>query len=105
MLCEQEMALTSWERHGRQGEPRKMSLAYFALGPNAERDANAYLLDYYAWLGEDISGMIAGSAAKDADTVKGYISAFESAGCDELVIFPCSSEPAQVGMLAEAAGL
>ena len=100
-----EKLLAAWERHGRQGEPRKMSLAYFALGPNAERDANAYLLDYYAWLGEDISGMIAGSAAKDADTVKGYISAFESAGCDELVIFPCSSEPAQVGMLAEAAGL
>jgi len=49
--------------------------------------------------------MIAGSAAKDADTVQGYISAFENAGCDELILFPSSSDPAQVGLLAEAAGL
>ena len=49
--------------------------------------------------------MIAGSAAKDADTVKGYMSAFESAGCGELVLFPSSGDPEQVRRLAEAAGL
>jgi hypothetical protein len=37
--------------------------------------------------------------------VKGYISAYESAGCDELILFPCSSDPAQVGLLAEAVGM
>jgi hypothetical protein len=82
-----------------------MALAYFSLGPGGEQNAERYLRDYYGWLGEDLSGMIAGSAAKDADTVKGYIAAFEGAGCDELVLFPASSEPAQVQMLAEAAGL
>jgi alkanesulfonate monooxygenase SsuD/methylene tetrahydromethanopterin reductase-like flavin-dependent oxidoreductase (luciferase family) len=95
----------AWERNGRGGEPRKASLAYFSLGDDAERNANDYLRDYYGWLGEELSGMIAGSAARDADTVKGYLAAFESAGCDELVIFPCSSDPEQVGLLAEAAGL
>jgi alkanesulfonate monooxygenase SsuD/methylene tetrahydromethanopterin reductase-like flavin-dependent oxidoreductase (luciferase family) len=100
-----EKLAAAWERHGREGQPRKMALAYFSLGPDAERNAEAYLRDYYAWLGEDLSGMIAGSAAKDAGTVKGYLSAFESAGCDELVLFPCSNDPAQVGMLAEAAEL
>jgi alkanesulfonate monooxygenase SsuD/methylene tetrahydromethanopterin reductase-like flavin-dependent oxidoreductase (luciferase family) len=100
-----EKLVAAWERHGRGGQPRKAALAYFSLGPDAERNAERYLRDYYGWLGEDVSGMIAGSAAKDADTVKGYIAAFESAGCDELIIFPCSSEPDQVGMLASAAGL
>ncbi len=95
----------AWARHGRDGEPRKMALAYYSLGPDAERNADAYLRDYYGWLGDDLSGMIAGSAAKDAETVRGYIAGFEGAGCDELVIFPCSHEPVQVGMLAEAAGL
>jgi alkanesulfonate monooxygenase SsuD/methylene tetrahydromethanopterin reductase-like flavin-dependent oxidoreductase (luciferase family) len=100
-----EKLAAAWERHGREGQPRKMALGYFSLGPGGEQNAERYLRDYYGWLGEDLSGMIAGSAAKDADTVKGYIAAFEGAGCDELVLFPASSEPAQVQMLAEAAGL
>jgi hypothetical protein len=45
------------------------------------------------------------STAKDAGTVREYIAAFEGAGCDEIFFFPSSSDPAQVGMLAEAAGL
>lgn len=48
--------------------------------------------------------MIAGSAATDSETVSAYVSAFERAGCDELVLFPSSSDPAQVGLLAEAIG-
>jgi alkanesulfonate monooxygenase SsuD/methylene tetrahydromethanopterin reductase-like flavin-dependent oxidoreductase (luciferase family) len=95
----------AWAEQGREGDPRKMALAYFSLGDDAERDAEGYLTDYYAWLGDELAQMIANSAAKDADTVKGYISAFESAGCDELVIFPSSSDPKQVGLLAEAAEL
>jgi alkanesulfonate monooxygenase SsuD/methylene tetrahydromethanopterin reductase-like flavin-dependent oxidoreductase (luciferase family) len=95
----------AWEKEGREGAPRKMALAYFSLGPDAAANAERYLPDYYAFLGEELSGMIAASAAKDADTVQGYLSAFESAGCDELVLFPCSSDPEQVSLLAEAAGL
>jgi alkanesulfonate monooxygenase SsuD/methylene tetrahydromethanopterin reductase-like flavin-dependent oxidoreductase (luciferase family) len=95
----------AWQEQGRDGEPRKMALGYFSLGPDAERNAEEELRDYYAWLGDEVAGMIAGSAAKDADTVKGYMQAFESLGCDELVLFPTSSDPEQVGLLAEAAGL
>ena len=31
--------------------------------------------------------------------------AFEEWNCDELILFPCSSDPEQVTLLAEAAGL
>lgn len=93
---------SAWEKEGREGQPRKMALAYFALGDDAERNAERYLRDYYAFLGEEVSGMIAGSAAKDPDTVRAYVSGFASAGCDELVMFPTSSEPKQVSLLAEA---
>lgn len=91
-----------WIAAGRSGEPRKLALAYFALGPEAERDAQMYLTDYYAFLGDETAGMIAGSAAKDADTIKQYVSAFEQSGADELVLFPCSSDPEQVDLLVEA---
>jgi len=94
-----------WLAAGRTDEPRKMALAYFALGPEAERDAKMYLGDYYAFLGEEVAGMIAGSAAKDADTVRQYAAAFEQSGADELVFFPCNSDPEQVDLLVEAAGI
>jgi hypothetical protein len=78
-----------------------MALAYFALGDRAEQAADDYLRDYYAFLGE-YAGMIAGSAAKDAATVKHYVQGFSDAGCDELVLFPCDPDPEQVDLLAEA---
>ncbi len=98
-------AKAAWTAAGRDGEPRLMALAYFSLGDDAEANANAYLTDYYAWLGEETAGYIAGSAAKDAETVKGYLAGFEGAGCDELILCPCASDPAQVDLLADAAGL
>lgn len=30
---------------------------------------------------------------------------YEEWNCDELILFPASNDPAQVGLLAEAAGL
>jgi alkanesulfonate monooxygenase SsuD/methylene tetrahydromethanopterin reductase-like flavin-dependent oxidoreductase (luciferase family) len=94
-----------WSEVGRSEAPQNAALAYFSLGERAEEDAKAYLTDYYAWLGEDTANFIAGSAAKDADTVKQYLAAFEDAGCQELFLIPSSSNPEQVDLLADAAGL
>lgn len=97
-----EQARTAWSEAGNEGQPHLAGLAYFALGESAEQDATDYLTDYYAFLGEETANMIAGSAATDPDTVKGYLAAFEQAGCDELIMFPCSSDPAQADLLGEA---
>jgi alkanesulfonate monooxygenase SsuD/methylene tetrahydromethanopterin reductase-like flavin-dependent oxidoreductase (luciferase family) len=94
-------ARAAWEAAGRDGAPRTMALAYFALGDRAEQAANDYLRDYYAFIGE-YAGMIADSAAKDAATVKQYVQAFSDAGCGELVLFPCDPDPGQVDLLADA---
>jgi alkanesulfonate monooxygenase SsuD/methylene tetrahydromethanopterin reductase-like flavin-dependent oxidoreductase (luciferase family) len=94
-------ARAAWQDAGREGAPRLMALAYFALGDRAEQAADSYLRDYYAFTGE-YAGMIADSAAKDAATVKAYVQGFSDAGCDELVPFPCDPDPAQVDLLADA---
>jgi len=94
----------AWEAAGRDSAPRKLALAYFALGPDAEQAAEGYLRDYYAFLGDEIAGMIAGSAATDEETVKQYVGAFGDAGCDELILFPCDPDPEQVDLLADAIG-
>ncbi len=98
-----EKTRQAWADAGRDDKPHLMALAYFSLGDRAEEDARAYLMDYYAFLGEEVAGMIAGGAAKDADTVKQYLGAYEAAGCDELVFCPSSADPAQVDLLADAA--
>ena len=100
-----ERARAAWSEAGRDDQPRLMGLAYFSLGGRAEEEARAYLADYYAFLGEEVAGYIVSSAAKDANTVQQYTAAFEKAGCDELILFPSSSDPAQVDLLADAAGL
>jgi alkanesulfonate monooxygenase SsuD/methylene tetrahydromethanopterin reductase-like flavin-dependent oxidoreductase (luciferase family) len=92
----------AWQAEGRDGEPRTMALFYFSLGENAEEDARNSLGSYYAWLGE-YADQIVQSAAKDDDTLKGYLAAFEEAGVDEVIGFPSSADPRQVELFAAAA--
>lgn len=98
-----EKAEAAWREAGREGTPRIAALAYYSLGPQGEKDAQWYLRDYYGAMGEEVAGMIADSAATDEETVKQYIQAFDGAGCDELILFPCSPDPEQVDLLARAA--
>lgn len=96
-------AREAWQAAGRDGAPRTMALGYFALGERAEEAANTYLRDYYAFAGE-YADIVAAGALKDAASVRERIEAFAAAGCDELVLFPCSPDLAQVDLLADAIG-
>jgi alkanesulfonate monooxygenase SsuD/methylene tetrahydromethanopterin reductase-like flavin-dependent oxidoreductase (luciferase family) len=91
----------AWQDAGRAGRPRKLTLAYFGLGPEARSQAEGYLLHYYGWLG-DIANMIAGGAAVSPDMVKSYVAAFEASGCDEIIFVPTASRLDQISLLAEA---
>ena len=93
-----------WSTAGRDGEPRSMAVFYFALGDGAEKVVEENLGDYYGFLG-DYAKQIVESAATDAETLKGYLSAFEEAGADEVICFPASPDPDQVELLAGAVGL
>ena len=97
-----EKLRAAWAAEGRDGEPRTMVLFYFALGDDTEAAARASLGDYYGFLGEYADQIVAG-AAKDEDAVKGYLSAFEQAGVDEVICFPTSTDPEQVDLLAGVA--
>lgn len=100
-----EKTRAAWAEAGRDGQPRTQALAYFSLGDRAEEEARAYLTDYYAWLGDEIAELLVAGAAKDAETVKQYVAAYEGAGCDELILCPSSGDPDQVDLLAAAVGL
>ena len=91
----------AWQDAGRPGRPRKLTLAYFALGPDARTLADNYLLNYYAFMG-DIAQQIAAGAAVSAEMVRAYAAAFEANGCDEIIFVPTASRPDQLDLLAEA---
>jgi alkanesulfonate monooxygenase SsuD/methylene tetrahydromethanopterin reductase-like flavin-dependent oxidoreductase (luciferase family) len=99
-----DRARQAWREAGRAGAPRLAALSYVSLGEGAEEHARAYLSDYYSFLGEFAQQIAAGaltSPQKVADTV----AAFADAGCDELILFPCNPDTAQVALVAQAAGL
>ncbi|MGH3097827.1 MAG: LLM class flavin-dependent oxidoreductase [Streptosporangiales bacterium] len=93
--------MQAWAKQGRDGKPRLFAQPYFSLGPRARENAEAYLLDHYAVEGWD-AAQVASLALTDAQAIRESVAAYERAGCDELVLFPCSSDPEQVQLLADA---
>lgn len=91
----------AWRAAGRQGQPRQLALAYFGLGDGARARIDAYITDYYGFLGEGARQMAA-SIPSEPQALAERVAAFADAGVDELVLFPTSSDPAQVDLLAEA---
>ncbi|HEY6781449.1 MAG TPA: hypothetical protein VI111_10865, partial [Thermoleophilaceae bacterium] len=91
----------AWSAAGREGEPYCGALGYYALGPDAARNAEQNIGGYYAWLGEYAQGVVDG-VAKDAEAVQGAVKAFEDVGAGELILFPSSADPEQVDLLAQA---
>jgi len=89
-------AVTSaWERAGRTDRPRLVALAYYAVGDAAHATASGYLSDYYGFAPPYAKAVYA-NAAVGLDGLSRVADAFEDAGCDELVLTPCSSDMSQV---------
>jgi alkanesulfonate monooxygenase SsuD/methylene tetrahydromethanopterin reductase-like flavin-dependent oxidoreductase (luciferase family) len=99
-----DQARQAWREAGREGEPRLAALTYVSLGDDAEGHAQRYLGDYYGFLG-DYADQIAAGALTSPQAVAEAMAGYEQAGCDELILFPCNPDTAQVSLIAEAAGL
>lgn len=91
----------AWRDAGREGEPRIVGLAYFALGPNAEEGATAYIKDYYSYLGGWEEQMAQG-IPRTPEALRDTARRFEEAGFDELIYDPTIAELDQVDRLADA---
>jgi alkanesulfonate monooxygenase SsuD/methylene tetrahydromethanopterin reductase-like flavin-dependent oxidoreductase (luciferase family) len=99
-----DQARQAWREAGREGKPRLAAIAYVSLGEDAEAHARAYLSDYYSFTG-DFAERIAASALTSPQKVADTAAAFTEASCDELILFPCNPDLAQVSLTAQAAGL
>jgi alkanesulfonate monooxygenase SsuD/methylene tetrahydromethanopterin reductase-like flavin-dependent oxidoreductase (luciferase family) len=91
----------AWKEAGRPGHARKLSLAYYAIGQEAQEEAISTIKRYYAWLGP-FADRIAAGMASSPEMVKAYAQGFRQSGCDELIFAPGSGRLDQVTLLAEA---
>jgi len=92
-----------WTRAGRSGEPRLMAVFYAATGDRAAQLAADSVGHYYAWLGPDVAGWIAGTAALGGDAIADRIQQFAAAGATEIVICPCSNDAEQLEQIGQTA--
>lgn len=92
-----------WTEAGRPGRPRMVAQAYFCLGQDAQENARAHLGDYYSFAGRLAEMMIKG-ALTAPETLRETVAGYTAAGCDELILIPCSAGPEQLELLATALG-
>lgn len=95
-----ERVRAAWKDAGREGDPRIVALSYFSLGDEVVDASKAYLLDYYAYLGEWAQG-IADGTPRTPDDIRTTAAGFEEAGVDELILDPTVADLEQVERLAD----
>ncbi len=92
-----------WAGQARTGRPRLMAIAHVALGAGARDRAERYLRDFYAHAGPHAERVVAGLLDTD-EAVQRAADGYASAGCGELILFPCAADREQLGLIAKALG-
>ncbi|WP_034264742.1 LLM class flavin-dependent oxidoreductase [Actinospica robiniae] len=97
-----EQVRSAWAAAGREGAPVFKFAQYFALGPDAARQAEDYLRAHYRHFPADYVDYAVSLAITDEETLRKRAADFADAGCGQLVLFPTSADPAQIDLAAEA---
>jgi alkanesulfonate monooxygenase SsuD/methylene tetrahydromethanopterin reductase-like flavin-dependent oxidoreductase (luciferase family) len=94
-----DKARDAWRKAGREGSPRLVAIAYFALGDAETGREKIY--DYYSVAGDAVAGMVGQGARDSAWAVKETVTAFGDLGADELIFNTSTDDINEVFRLAE----
>jgi alkanesulfonate monooxygenase SsuD/methylene tetrahydromethanopterin reductase-like flavin-dependent oxidoreductase (luciferase family) len=89
----------TWAAADRDGQPRIATGRYFSLGAAADRVADGYVHHYY---GSEFFPPARADTLTDRGQIAAELDRLENAGCDDVVLFPCSGGLEQVNLLADA---
>ena len=89
----------AWAAAGRAGAPRIVTARYFSLGPRADAVADEYVLHYY---GREFFDAARADTLTDADQIRAELERLADAGCDDVLLYPCSGDLDEVWRLAQA---
>lgn len=87
----------AWDRVGRAGRPRVVTVRYFCFGPHADEQAEHYLRHYY--LG--YAPMVQADTPTTPEHLGAELARLRDAGADDVVLMPCTDDLAQVELAAE----
>jgi alkanesulfonate monooxygenase SsuD/methylene tetrahydromethanopterin reductase-like flavin-dependent oxidoreductase (luciferase family) len=88
----------AWSTARREGSPRIITGRYFSLGPDADAVADQYIDHYY---GAHFFGPARADTLTSSERLLGELGRLADVGCDEVVLFPCSGDLAQIELLAD----
>lgn len=95
----------AWAEHGRAGKPRKITSFFYALGPKAEQQMDAYVRRYLGIFGEEVATSIAKQCTATSDQkLRDLIKTFEDMGTDDLVLVPSSQDIDQLERVSDLIG-
>ncbi|MYW05569.1 LLM class flavin-dependent oxidoreductase [Streptomyces sp. SID3343] len=87
-----------WRAASREGEPRVVVERYFCLGKDAEDDADHYLAHYY---GPEYLPSVRADTLTTGQQVHDELGRLSAAGCDDVILFPCTGALEQLTGLAD----
>jgi len=92
-------AQAAWSGAGRPGRPRIVVARYFSLGPDADAIADEYIHHYY---GDQFFGAARADVLTTPAHLHRELQRLRDAGCDDVLLFPCSADLDQPRRLAAA---
>ena len=92
-----------WREFGREGKPWKAAHRYFALGPDGPELGRKYVENYYdpEWAGHYTEWMIE-RLLTTPEKVRQAAKEFAEEGCDDMILFPVTTDIQQLELLASA---
>ena len=92
-------AQAAWSDAGRPGRPRIVVGRYFSLGPDADDTADEYIHHYY---GDQFFDAARADVLTTPAHLHREVQRLRDAGCDDVLLFPCSADLDQPRRLAGA---
>ncbi|MEV4254368.1 LLM class flavin-dependent oxidoreductase [Spirillospora sp. NPDC049652] len=89
-----------WAEEDREGAPRLAADCYVSLGPDGAAAADKHLSDFYAFLGPHAQFLVKGAITDEA-RLREVVDGYAAAGCDELMLLPCTDDPGHLDRMAD----
>jgi alkanesulfonate monooxygenase SsuD/methylene tetrahydromethanopterin reductase-like flavin-dependent oxidoreductase (luciferase family) len=87
----------AWDRIGRPGRPRVVTVRYFCFGVEADEHAEHYLRHYYL----DYAHLVKADTPTTPEHLDAELRKLRDAGADDVVLMPCTDDLAQINMAAD----
>lgn len=97
-----DMADAAWSEAGRSAPPRKLGGFWYSLSDDSENALKSYVHRYLAVFGDAAARSIAKTMTRfTEDGVRDSLEGMRAAGCDEVVLSPCTADRTEIERAAK----